>query len=486
MKRPANWGKQSGFTALEMMVVLIVTVAALGLGSQYLMSYADGQVNQAAADHSKTVADAATKYIKDNYAAILATATPSTPATITVPMLKSTGYLTSSVTDQNPYGQTYQILALEPVASKLETLIVTSGGETIPEMDLRRIAQASGARGGFISSTNTAIATGSYGGWQMPLANYGVAPGAGHLATSLFFDDGALVSDYLYRNAVAGHPEFNRMNTAIDMGGNNINNGGTVNAQRAVLPGGDNAHSLQVGNAYFYGDAANTAARSQPGGGFYVQDVNGNAADIKSAKDIYASTTQTSESYANGWFRTRGDSGWYSEKWGGGWYMSDPTWIRAYNSKNVWTPGTLQADTNVNSAYVSAWGWMNSAGRLRTGEYLQIDGWANEGWGCGPNALQGRDGTGLLTCQSGVWTRPGGKIAPFRVDGAGTCSWAAATAVCPGGSRLIAGGYVLTWFNGSNFSHAPDGSYPDASGNQWVINGSGTDSCFQAFATCTY
>ncbi|WP_310700021.1 hypothetical protein [Burkholderia multivorans] len=32
---------------------------------------------------------AAAQYIKDNYAAVLASATASTPATITVPMLKS-------------------------------------------------------------------------------------------------------------------------------------------------------------------------------------------------------------------------------------------------------------------------------------------------------------------------------------------------------------------------------------------------------------
>ena len=280
--------KQGGFTALELLVVLIVTVAALGLGSQYLMSYADTQVNQAAADHNKTVADAATKYTKDNYAAILATATSSSPAVITVPMLKSTGYLTSSVTDQNPYGQTYEIRALQPVANKLETLIVTLGGETIPEMDLRRIAQVSGARGGYISSTNTAVATGSYGGWQMPLANYGTSPGAGHLATALFFDDGALVSDYLYRNAVAGHPEFNRMNTAIDMNGNNINNAGTVNA---------------------------------------------------------TTLNATGDTYTGGWFRSQGDTGWYSQKWGGGWYMSDSNWIRSVNDKNVYTAGQMQAGT---------------------------------------------------------------------------------------------------------------------------------------------
>lgn len=66
--------KQHGFTAIELIVVLIVSVAAIGLGGQYLSNYADAQVNQAAADHMKTVSDAAVKYIKDNYAAVTATA----------------------------------------------------------------------------------------------------------------------------------------------------------------------------------------------------------------------------------------------------------------------------------------------------------------------------------------------------------------------------------------------------------------------------
>jgi hypothetical protein len=48
--------------------------------------------------------------------------------------------------------------------------------------------------------------------------------------------------------------------------------------------------------------------------------------------------------YSNNWFRSVGDSGWYSETYGGGWYMTDTTWIRAYNSKSIWTPSVMQAD----------------------------------------------------------------------------------------------------------------------------------------------
>jgi len=53
--------------------------------------------------------------------------------------------------------------------------------------------------------------------------------------------------------------------------------------------------------------------------------------------------------YANGgWLRTSGAAGWYSESYGGGWYMSDTTWIRAYNNKNIYTGGSAQFDGNLN------------------------------------------------------------------------------------------------------------------------------------------
>ncbi|MDM4791901.1 shufflon system plasmid conjugative transfer pilus tip adhesin PilV [Pseudomonas aeruginosa] len=178
------------------------------------------------------------------------------------------------------------------------------------------------------------------------------------MATALFFDDGALTDNYLYRNSVAGHPEVNRMNTSIDMGGNNLNNTGTVNAAAANI----------TGNASISGNAT-------VGG-----TIKGQTADI------------TGETYTGGWFRTRGDSGWYNEKWVGGWYMSDPTWVRSYANKNVYTGGEMRG------------GKLTSEGRTEVGEFLQLNGVATEGAGCSPNGLVGRSSIGVaLSCQSGVW-----------------------------------------------------------------------------------
>ncbi|MGN9498427.1 hypothetical protein B1F69_04240 [Pseudomonas syringae] len=49
---------------------------------------------------------------------------------------------------------------------------------------------------------------------------------------------------------------------------------------------------------------------------------------------------------------------------------------------------------------------VTSTGRLRSGEFLQLDGIATENSACSPNGLVGRNTAGLtLSCQSGLWKR---------------------------------------------------------------------------------
>lgn len=338
-------GKQRGFTALETMIVLMVMVVMAAGGTAIYGRYIDRQTNLVTADQMSVVSDAAAAYIKDFYAAVAATAGPATPAVITTAMLRATGYLQAGFSDQNAYGQDYRILVLEPTPNKLQSLIVTVNGETIKELHLIEIAKQLGGKGGYVPLSNTGIATGSFGGWQTSLAPYGVAPGAGHLATALFFEDGALVNDYLYRHAVPGQPELQTMHAAIDMNTNNLNNAGAVNAASANISG---------------------------------------------------NTRTAGETYTGGWFRSTGDTGWFNEKHGGGWYMSDPAWVRSYADKNVYTGGEMRA------------GKLTSTGRTEVGEYLQMNGVATL-WGtCSPIGLVSRDAAGRpLSCQGGYWLNVG-------------------------------------------------------------------------------
>lgn len=98
-------------------------------------------------------------------------------------------------------------------------------------------------------------------------------------------------SDRLYRFQVAGRPELNQMHTAINMGGNNINNTGNINGQSATLKG-----------------------------------------------DI------TSE---DGWLITRNNKGWMNITHGGGFTMTDSQWIRAVNGKGITTTGEIKGGKSV-------------------------------------------------------------------------------------------------------------------------------------------
>lgn len=57
--------------------------------------------------------------------------------------------------------------------------------------------------------------------------------------------------------------------------------------------------------------------------------------------------------------------------------------------------------SNLNSLAAN---YIASNGRVRAGEFVEIAGVANEGWGCSPNGLVGRTAAGgILSCQSGIW-----------------------------------------------------------------------------------
>lgn len=222
---------QQGFLSIEVMIVLIVVTAGMGIGMQWLERDSDSKVNQATAQQAIAIMDGAAAYIKANYSTVQAAATPlKTYTTADIAANLATNFSTV-----NPYGQTYSIRVYKTGANKLETMVVTTGGEAISDRNLRQIAQLIGAAGGFVSAQDTTLAQGAYGGWTMSFANYGASPGAGKIAGALFFSDGQLVGDYLYRNAVAGHPEYNQMNTALGMNANDINNVGKLQGKQAEL-----------------------------------------------------------------------------------------------------------------------------------------------------------------------------------------------------------------------------------------------------------
>lgn len=71
--------------------------------------------------------------------------------------------------------------------------------------------------------------------------------------------------------------------------------------------------------------------------------------------------------YSSSWLRTTGQTGWYSESYGGGWYMTDSTWIRTYNNKQIYT-----ASTSADAIHTA--GGMNASGRIYSGGIVTAGG----------------------------------------------------------------------------------------------------------------
>lgn len=278
--------RQTGFTLIETMVCIALMALALVVYAELASDSAERSQETLAAQSLRQVADAANRYISDNSAALRASATASTPVQTPLSTLISGNYLPPQFDSINDYRQSYVISTLQPSPGVLSTLIVTSGGDAIDEGSLRRIARQVGSGGGYVSVSNTADAIGAFGAWSVPLAGYGANVGAGHLAASLFFQDGQQVSDYLYRSAVAGHPEVQQMAAPIDMGNNNIANAANVTANGAVQAGSiTSTGRVSVGEFLSLGTAI-TVGTSCPQIGVVGREADGRLASCVSVSGV--------------------------------------------------------------------------------------------------------------------------------------------------------------------------------------------------------
>ncbi len=323
-----------GFALLEILGGLVVISLLMPLFWSYIEDYLNEMRNQSAAFHADAYNTAARTYIADNNARLHS---GTLPATFTADELIRKGYLKGL--NRSPFGQSYTTgIRRNTSTGRLEALTCSTGGENIKDDALRSIASLLPGLGGFIGKNGTA--TGVFGGWTDKPGDYGLSCNGGHIAIVMMGDD-LQESDRLYRFQVPGRPELNQMNTAINMGGNNLNNAGNVNGQSATLKG-----------------------------------------------DV------TSE---NGWLITKNDKGWKNITYGGGFTMTDSQWIRAVGGKGIITSGEIKGGK------VSG-GTVRSDGRLSTGEYLQLDKTAVANTKCSPDGLVGRDSKGaILSCQSGTW-----------------------------------------------------------------------------------
>jgi len=229
----ARHPRQQGVALLEVLGALAIgAVLLLGLTALVDTSLEDMK-GQQASYHQSQIAAAGQKYIAANSAS-LQTALPAAASlvAVTVPQLISGRFLPAGFATQNIYEQTPCGLIRRPDPAgnpgRFDALAVTRGGKQIPDGLIATIAANAGPGGGYISIRATGTARGA--NWSSSTASFrsatcagttalnGAAADGGRLASNLFHDGpDQLGADFLYRNAVPGRPEMNRMNTPVRM-----------------------------------------------------------------------------------------------------------------------------------------------------------------------------------------------------------------------------------------------------------------------------
>lgn len=366
--------RQQGLTLLEVIVALgIISTATIGM-NMIASRYSDDTKVTIAASQTRTFGEAVKAYIKDNYAAIQAVATPTAPAMVDVPTLIASGHLTTGFGSTNAYGQSVCALVLEPTANRLQAMVVAEGGTVIDDLSLGSLAAIVGGSGGGTYSSDSSVIRGAVGGWAIPAVNFdnlvnnvarkcdgtagNVRVAAGTPAMALWFENGDTSSAFLARDAVPGRPELNAMNTPIVMNSVQVANDACSNLGAIARSSTGAVLSCQAG-------------LWKPQGSSFWEDPVATFAALPTCNAAAAWQTRVVQTPTVG------------------------TGPRAYTcTGTTWSALAVNDSGNITIAGIA------TAGKVLLSDTVVV------GSACSPNGLVSKDSTGqILSCQSGVYTR---------------------------------------------------------------------------------
>ncbi|EHW8962755.1 shufflon system plasmid conjugative transfer pilus tip adhesin PilV [Salmonella enterica] len=345
---------QGNAQLLSLVLVLTIAMMAAPRGIEMIARQQSERVWDVTASQFNTVQMAARQYISDNIDTLATQVKPGHPVYVSVNTLKTTGHLPAGF-GANDHNQSYFIAVVSnpKMTSQLQAFVMTTGGQPWDFGALRHISSNISGLGGYVWPDNQAVGAG--GSWKMKLSDYGLSSKQGSLVTFIPSDQlgtSGQGNDRLYRYAVNGHPDFNRMHTAIDMDGNNLSNAGDITGKQAIISGGISGQSASI-NGEIKGQQATITG------------------DIKST---------------GGWITTQGNKGWLNETYGGGFYMSDSSWMRSLNNKGIYTAGEIRD------------------GNVSVGGVLELERISVANTYCPKDGSVSRTATGApLSCQSGRW-----------------------------------------------------------------------------------
>ena len=200
------------------------------------------------------LADAASAYAHSRFPALLAQAQGG-PFELALATLKGDGALTGEFSETDALGRGYRVLVLAAGGDAFDLLATetVAAGDTV--RPVAALLEGTGPRIGLAGTSRLSGPTvdADLSGFRAAFAG---APAEGALATLRRFDHGSVFGDTLYRVAIPGFAEGNRMEADLDMAGHAIERAGRIEAaslqvETDVEAGGDLAVTgdLVVGRA---------------------------------------------------------------------------------------------------------------------------------------------------------------------------------------------------------------------------------------------
>jgi hypothetical protein len=317
MKQASPPAPQRGITLIETMGALAIASTMLAGLAMVIDNALEDMKGQQAALYQARVADAARKYIAANYAQLVTDTGLAAGGNVPVMIdtLKTSGLLPASFATTNGYGQATCVLvrrnasAAPPV--KLDALVAAYGGSKILDKDIPAVALNAGAGGGYISTDAPGTAQGA--SWQANTAPYrgvscnggpvvltGSGSDGGHLVSALFYDGpGQLSTDFVYRDAVPGHPELNQMNTPLQLAQYAlVAKGGACGSTAAIAIDAASRAVLTCGSNGIWKDAVTSQWKESVARYADLPTPGSQAGDVRMVTDLNRAFTYTGSGWA--------------------------------------------------------------------------------------------------------------------------------------------------------------------------------------------
>jgi prepilin-type N-terminal cleavage/methylation domain-containing protein len=258
--------QEHGFSLFELLLVVAISAVLIMTTIQTFDFFTKREVNVLAAQHILQVQNAGEEYVSANFTDILTNDVPAVGdvARINTNVLAAAGFLPVGFDNANAFKQLTTLFVRNAGTNftggaTLEVITVSENraaqDNAFPAQRVVDAATSAGSKVGVVVDLDTGAnccenAIQSYNGsWSLPLTVLTVdadippawtavaaRPQRGYLAAygRIAFSN-TFNGDYLYRVAIDGQPELNRMETNIDMANNDINGVGVAAADNLTV-----------------------------------------------------------------------------------------------------------------------------------------------------------------------------------------------------------------------------------------------------------